>query len=604
MRKSLSGILTLILCLLPLLLWAGLPSPDSNEGIQTESEEDSIRAERYLSRAGEFMKSDYDSAIFWAQRARSLSSESDLLSLSAKSLMLEGNAWYFKGVHDSSLALYFRAAELYRSAGDEPGEAYSWNEIGVLYRKQGDMDKALEALEKALDLSAKSGDLEQMANAYNNISVIYTMKGEFEKAIQYVHNSSRIKKKLNDEIGLSYDYVNLGINFAELGQIDSSLYYLKKSLAIRKKNADRHGLAMAYANMGEVAAGDGQFEKAVAYLDTALDISRSIQYKDLTKHIYRTLSGLYEGEGMSDSALLYYKRYGELKDSIFNKARSEQLLELQTKYDTAEKDRLIAEKELAVKKRNIWLGLFGGGFFLLVVSLVYLGIYNRKKQEFLKKEAVLKEELARKEMQNRIKNERLRISRDLHDNIGAELTLITSALDSKAYETRDEREKEWLNDVSDYARQAMSDLRETIWAFKSDNMPVHELVARVRAFTGKISSMTGIEIETKDDVSEDIRLTPGQVINLYRISQEALQNAVKYANGKKICWEIKWESGQLCVAITDNGVGFDPEKIKKGYGLSHMCERMEELNGRCEIRSRVGEGTSIVATLPLAESTI
>ena len=341
-----------------------------------------------------------------------------------------------------------------------------------------------------------------------------------------------------------------------------------------------------------MAADNGELEKAVAYLDSALNISRSIHFKDLTKHIYLTLSKLFENKGMSDSALVYYKRYGELKDSIFNQARSEQLLEMRTKYETAEKDRLIAEQELAVKNRNIWLGLIGGGFFLLLLSLIYISIYYRKKREFLMKEALLKEELAKKEIQNRIKNERLRISRDLHDNIGAELTLITSALDSKAYESHNEREKEWLNEVSNYARKAMSDLRETIWAFKSDRMPVRELVARIREFTTRISRMTALE------------LSPGKVINLYRISQEALQNAVKYANGNKISWEIKMEDGLLKVIVSDNGIGFDPEKVKRGYGLSHMCERMEELQGRCEIISRPGEGTRIVASMPPGESTI
>ena len=91
---------------------------------------------------------------------------------------------------------------------------------------------------------------------------------------------------------------------------------------------------------------------------------------------------------------------------------------------------------------------------------------------------------------------------------------------------------------------------------------------------------------------------------VYRISQEALQNAVKYANGNKISWEIKMEDGLLKVIVSDNGIGFDPEKVKRGYGLSHMCERMEELQGRCEIISRPGEGTRIVASMPPGESTI
>lgn len=580
---------------------AGIKNPEENGYAKVNS--DKQQADQYLEQIKMYLKRDYDSAIIVAVEAQNFAKSIGASAVLSRALILEGNAWYFKGVHDSSLALYLKAADIAKKAGNPGMEAAAWNEIGVLYRKQGDLESGLKALQKALDLSREAKDEVQMANAFNNMSVIYTMKGEFEKAIRFVHHSSRIKKKQQDEAGLSYDFVNLGINFAELGKIDSSLYYLKKSLAIRKKHKDPHGLAIAYTNIGEVAAGDGQFEEARAYLDTALDISRSIQFRDLTKHIYLTLSDLYAAEGMSDSAFAYYKHYSVLKDSIFNKARSEQLLEMQTKYETAEKDKRIAEQELDVKQRNVWLGMFAAGTFLLVLTLIYLSIYNRKKQEFLKKEAALKEELARKEMQNRIKNERLRISRDLHDNIGAELTLITSALDSKAFETRDEREKDWLNDVSNYARQAMADLRETIWAFKSDHMPVRELVAKVREFAGRMSSMAGIEIEIEDRIPEDIGLSPGQVISLYRISQEALQNALKYAGGDRIRWEIFLESGQLCLLIADKGIGFDPALVTKGYGLSHMRERMEEVNGECEIISKPGEGTRIIVRLPVTKST-
>jgi len=576
-------------------------SPEGKGDQQVPS--DSLKANQYLEQIKAYLKSDYDSAIIAAAKAQDFAKghgKSDLLS---RVLILKGNAWYFKGVHDSSLALYLRAAKIAKKA-DNPGlEAAAWNELGVLYRKQGDLESGLKSFQKALDLARIAKDELAMANAFNNMSVIYTMKEDYEKAIRFVKNSSAIKKKRKDELGLNYDYVNLGINFAELGKIDSALNYLKKSLRIRKKHNDLHALAIAYTNIGEVAAGDNRFDEARTYLDTALSMSRSVNFKDLTKHIYLTLSELYESQGINDSALLFYKQYSELKDSIFNKARSEQLLEIQTKYETAEKDRLIAEQELAAKQQNIWLGILAAGIFLLLLTLVYLSVYYRKKRQFLKKEADLKEELARKEMQNRIKNERLRISRDLHDNIGAELTLITSALDSKAFESKDEREKEWLNDVSNYAREAMSDLRETIWAFKADQMPVRELVAKVREFSGKISSMTGIEIIINDRVEEEVHLSPAQVINLYRISQEALQNAVKYANCRKINWEIWKEADALRISISDNGLGFDLKRIRKGYGLTHMQERMEELNGHCKIVSKPGEGTRIIATLPIAIST-
>ncbi len=565
---------------------------------------DSLRAFNLLKRAEAASRSNYDSMLIYAQQAEEYAEKADALHLKGEAFIQEGMAWYFKGIHDSALSKYFRAVRLFQSIQDPGGEAQALNEIGVLYRKQADLNKAESVLKRAIQLSGKAGDNSALASAYNNLSEVYTIKGAFDSSLILIRKSNGLKIRNKDEYGLSYNFSSMGINFAEMGIPDSAFIYMKKALDIRKKFDDQHGLAIAYANLGEVAMMQEDNEQAVKYIDSALGLAKEIGYKDLIRHLHFMLSSFYEKTKNFDKSLFYYKKYKNINDSIFNETRSKQLLELQTKYETAEKDKKIAEQQLAVKRRNIWLGLSGGTVLLLVITLALFAFYKRKKEEYLQKEANLKEELARQEMLNRVKNERLRISRDLHDNIGAELTMITSALDSKAYATQDEREKEWLGEVSNYSRQAMSDLRETIWAFKTDAMPVTELASKVQEFASKMTRVSDIEIKIENRLHSDIYLTPGQSINLYRISQEAIQNALKYSGAKEIRWIIREENEKLILEIQDDGVGFDMQSIKKGYGLNHICERMDELSGECQIISRPGQGTHIMAMLPINANTI
>jgi signal transduction histidine kinase len=88
-------------------------------------------------------------------------------------------------------------------------------------------------------------------------------------------------------------------------------------------------------------------------------------------------------------------------------------------------------------------------------------------------------------------------------------------------------------------------------------------------------------------------------INLYRIIQESLQNTNKYANANSIKIEFKKEIDNLLLRISDDGIGFNVNKAKKGIGLQNMLSRINECEGTFEIKSKKGEGTIIIVTIPI-----
>jgi signal transduction histidine kinase len=88
-------------------------------------------------------------------------------------------------------------------------------------------------------------------------------------------------------------------------------------------------------------------------------------------------------------------------------------------------------------------------------------------------------------------------------------------------------------------------------------------------------------------------------INLFRVLQESLQNTNKYANANLINVKFKQDSDNLFLEISDDGIGFNNHKGEKGIGLQNMISRMNECNGTFEIKSKIGEGTTIMVSVPI-----
>lgn len=95
------------------------------------------------------------------------------------------------------------------------------------------------------------------------------------------------------------------------------------------------------------------------------------------------------------------------------------------------------------------------------------------------------------------------------------------------------------------------------------------------------------------------RLAAEQRKDFYLFFKESINNAAKYAQAKNVWVELTQKETQLSLTITDDGIGFDPLKVKKGNGLKNMQVRAQHLGGQCFVRSGVGEGTTVLLSFPI-----
>ncbi len=304
----------------------------------------------------------------------------------------------------------------------------------------------------------------------------------------------------------------------------------------------------------------------------------------------------------------YFLKSFQLKDSIFSLKNAERMASLETKFKIAENEKKLAEtranlaeSELEVEQKNIMI--FGSLGFALILGLLGYFINNQQKlkNQQLKKENELKTALAKIETQNQLQEQRLRISRDLHDNIGSQLTFVISSLDNLKYRLKEGETADKISKISGFTTNTIYELRDTIWAMNKNDITFEDLQTRISNFIDQAnvaSDKTEFSFTINPNTNQDYTFTSLQGMNLYRIIQEGINNASKYAKASKISVQISESDNSFQVEIRDNGIGFDIENTEMGNGILNIRKRAKDLNGKVKIASKINNGSSILIVFP------
>lgn len=241
-----------------------------------------------------------------------------------------------------------------------------------------------------------------------------------------------------------------------------------------------------------------------------------------------------------------------------------------------------------------WQSLWFIGLMIVVFILlsVGVGILIQKTRQ--------KKAIRALEVQHKVQLERERISRDLHDNVGTQLSLISKnidgAIDPLQHVSDAERVRK-LSAISQTSKEVIFTLRETIWALNKEEISLEELSDKLKGFTQKLFEINATcrLLFTEDLVDESVVLSPSEAIHLFRICQEAITNSLKYANASLMEISISSFENGYRIIIADNGIGFakDIKKASAHYGLENMKYRAGEIGCEFDIDSKPGEGTRI-----------
>ena len=589
----------------------------------------------------EYSNIDLKEAMKYGNQALSTAKTLNNEAYIALSYNMIANIFQYETQLDSSLAYHKKSLFLRKKLKDSIGMADSYNNIGIIHDTKGQFSEALKYYFKALYFYDKKGDIKKQAMSMTNIGIIYKAQEEYTKALKYYQKAYDLYVASKSEFEITISSGNLGSILINFQKYKESLYYSNIALnGYTKLGYKRYvaypmeSIAIVYdslhqfkkANINYIQAikiheeNDNLFEvaqSANAYANCLLKQKKYIESITIAEKAKtfaqksnsylmevlanNTLSKANAKLGNYESAYFFSNLYNIGKDSLFVNEKTKAVFELETKYETTKKEKLLLEQKAeTAHKNNLLLAVSALAFFIaLTGSLIYRQQKLKNKQQ--DQEFQLKSAIQTIESQNKLHEQRLNISKDLHDNIGAQLTFIISSVDNikYAFDITNPKLNNKLNGITNFTKDTIVELRDTIWAMNHNEISFEDLKSRIFNFIEKAKeSKENTEfIFNIDDKLNDVKFSSVDGMNIYRTIQEAINNAIKHSNASQITVQIKKEADQILIEILDNGEGFDVETVSKNNGLTNMENRIATIGGNFKIESNPATGTRIAILL-------
>lgn len=572
----------------------------------------------------------------------------------AELLITQGVYFDVTGKQDSAKAYFTKSQNLSRKNGYLNLQTRATNNLGMVSWNLGDYDTALDYFFKALKLNEGVADDKKVppSTMYSNIGLIYQELYQFKKALQYQKLAYKIRLDNKKFKELPASLNNIGICYRNLEQPDTAIKKFKEGLKLAEKHGVYHEYYKIMENYANVLAMKKMYKEAIANYLEVLSAPQGITIAEKTKiAIYSELTYAYNNLKQADTALYYGKKgleiinrnpelvynagelylwmshtsymlgdtdtghkYSILSSQItkdnFSAGNAKEIAALEIKFETEKKEKLIAENkarlvetEAEARQKN-YLFMAALFFIVFISAIGYLLFRQQKlKSRQMQKEFELKSALSEIESQNRLQEQRLSISRDLHDNIGAQLTFIISTLDSLKFRLPQNLPVVGtkLDGISNFTRQTIIELRDTIWAMNTNHITFEDLRVRILNFIEKAR-------EASEIINFTFTIDPGLIhlelssvagMNIYRTIQEAINNALKHSGATMLDIVVVDTQGLITILITDNGKGFDLQAVPAGNGLLNMEKRIEDIGGDIQFTSAPETGLTIAIHLPL-----
>lgn len=521
---------------------------------------------------------------------------------------------------DRSIQHYQKALIISKKNNYFKGIASCENNLGLIYWRKNDLKRAIQSFHKAKLVFEKIADHVSVGATQNNLGLLYEELDLNRNALFWYRKSIGSYKRGNDSIKILDTYSNMGTCFTSIGQKDSSLYYSELAIQGYRKTSNKYGLAIVLCNKAivlddykkyqqaeeayrESAAFAKEIENDYLYLSTlinwaqiykdqadqqeeerllleALPIAEKLQANEQLYKVSKALGLIYLDRNESRKAKLFWKKYELYHSNYYKELRDQTIAKTNAIYDIKsekqrselyrkKKDAELREQQLNRKLENTyWIGLVAF-LFLTVITLIF----------YFVRRALKKEIIAQQQVFQATNEERKRISYDLHDLVGSQLSFVVNNLELLSHS---DQENERIKKTFLMSQEAMSSLRDTVWALHSENISSKVLVNRMKNVVKKWLEDHAIEVrfivQIEDSDSSLSPLDSGVSLHVMRIFQEGISNIYKHSQTKKVEITLKEEADFLVLSIEDFGVGFNPEiRPEFHYGLKSIEQRAAKI---------------------------
>lgn len=501
----------------------------------------------------------------------------------------QASNYYYTGLIRMALQEGERMWRIARELQDSVLIGSAYNLIGLSYMNMDSLNKAipyfLEGIKYtkqppyAMDYVVAS----KPHHMYGNLAKCYLKLGQYEKARAAALASKKLAAEISWQRGVAIADNTLGLIYARTNNIDSASFYEREAISIGLTKNHPDVALISYAALAENFMLQKELDSAHVYLSRGFLLMQERQYlndqfvKQFLTDVIR-LSVILEKPQLLIRAL-------QLKDSITNSLvkKNDAQISLLVKGSVANEMRA-AKLEIAEARQKQSLTTTR-----LVLALVALGstiilfiLYRHYQQKQLKEIEI-----------------RTKISRDLHDDIGATLSSIKiyGELANTVIDNEPGQSRAMITKITEQSNDLMQRMGDVIWSMKSADESNHSITARIKNYSGELLAPKNItcDIDIDESVCQEIR-NPIARKHILLIVKEALNNIAKYSEATSARVVLRQETNGLLLQITDNGKGVDNLSELYGNGLGNMKQRCEQLGGEFVIESEEGKGVSVVCT--------
>lgn len=558
----------------------------------------------------------------------------------ARSLTNIGLTYRKIGSFTNALNYLEQAIELIDQSGDPLSQAYVYIHHGNTLRDVNRSEEAIQSYSTALKLREQTGNKQAIAQAYKSLAYAYGDIKQFDKARELLNNALYITKELGDETRTADIYNELGNISQQIGDHEESIEYFQLASTLYAKHFDLDKRALCIRKIGEAQTALGQYQNAFIHLELALNLAGKTNNPKLKELTFLALYNYHLQKGEYKEALSFYTQHISLSDSLNNLNKQEAIwqasldLELNKKVEQikqieGEVESLRTEaqlKSVQLEQQRLYrkfINLILIFVVVIAVGSIYGYIVIRKKNKYLG-EANEKLSQSEKDLKTLVQTKDKLFSIIAHD-LRSPFTALLGLTEVLAKQELNPQEVtefgQHLHDSSQKLLTLIDNLLQ--WSrSQTGKIKLEPKEVNLRKLIEEVVTIQHIQAEAKK-ISIYVNIDKNQTLivdcdTLSTVIRNLLSNSVKFTpEGGSISISAAMSNKTTTIAITDTGVGMEPEEIEKlfkiedsfskkgtnqesGTGLGLIiCKEFIEMNGgEIDVSSKQGMGTTFTITLP------
>lgn len=341
------------------------------------------------------------------------------------------------------------------------------------------------------------------------------------------------------------------------------------------------------------------YSSARFHLLKTVELGEEVEDQAAFYDVYQALASVEESAGNYKEAFTWLGKAYVIQDTLYRRESLGELNDMQVKYETARKDKELAEEKLLTQRQQsfIW-GLGGGLLGLVILGIIGYRLFRSRQQQKLQAVLIDEQEKGIEGIITAIEAERKRIAKDLHDGVGQQLSALKMGFQRLGTSVSDDQQQD-LAGLQSLLDQTAADTRSISHQMMPLALTELGLVPAIEDALHKSLGQTGMQYSF-EHVNLQERYAERIEVAVYRILQELINNVIKHSGADQVDIQLFQNGAKLLLMVEDNGQGL-VQKKGDGHGMFTIRNRLNPFQGRFNLESIPNEGTTATIAIPVTD---